>query len=1443
MPIRCALSHFRFFLCALGAGLLLLAVPTLAAAATFEVNTTKDGADLPAECGPGGEAPCLTLREAIEGSNMNDAPEADTITFGGLSAGETQIEVEGESLPAITREVNIEGDTAPGATAGVPALEIVAGDLGEGGFTTGLKVHEGTGTRIEGFAIGGFEAGIEVGPAESEGGGESPSDTQICGNYLGVKLDGVTPEPNVTGVEVWATSESERPETTKIGGLGCPGNAISGNSSYGVWDLGLETTIADNRVGYGPEPADLELPNGTSPGEGGAAGIRETELASGAIIGGTAPSGAEANLIWFNHGPGVRVEGSAGEVSIRHDSFLENEGLGIEIVGGTPPAPPVVSAAAEPARQSFKVEGTVTGTVGESVELKFFGSPTCDPSGFGEGQTYLGSAIQPIEAEPTHYEFVLSTEPPADDTSITATSTREAGATSEFSGCAPYVAPQTFTVTTAQDPFPGECTMDVCSLRGAIEAANATPSVDTIEFAEAGTITPQVFRLPPITAPVKIEGASAPGYDGTPLVEIDGTALTGGSGTTGLVVRSEGSGSTISGLAIGHFDYGVLLEGTDNQVCGSYLGVETDGTAQLANEIGIEAAPGSVGDRIGAGCAAPGGGNLISANTAVGIDDHGSETRIADNRIGINANGEPMGNGEFGAGAGIVISPESSGAMIGTIDGGTGNVIAYNQDPGIVVAHSASVAKIRGNSIFENFGRGIEIELEPPTVPTVTGVTVGSGTLTFSGEATAGPSEEGIELDFFASHTCDPSGAGEGQTFLGSESFESFGGATAYETEGLAATVPAGQNYITATSTGSVLGQTTEFSQCFLYVPPAQTFTVTTLEVSFRGECGATCSLRDAIEAANESPNHDTIDFEVPGTIKPHEQDLPELTEPVTIDGTSAPGYAGTPVVTIDGTEALSEGATEGLVVGGSAGGSTIEGLEIANFAEGIVVGANHTLLESDTVAHNEDLGIQVSNEAPATAIRRSEIYDDGGTPIEFKTPNAVPTPEVEAFVPGEDTTTFDVPLEGRPEETYEIDVFADAQCEAGEFGPAEVLLASGPGTTDSAGKATAEPVGRPLGGIDAENFTATATEQATGTTSQIGHCARTQPEAEIESTPPAVSGAAKATFTFSGFAYGQIASYECSLDAGGFKPCASPQEYPGLADGSHTFRVRAVTDEGARDPVPPSYTWTIDTTGPTTSITAAPSMTTESTTAGFEFAAPGATGYECSLDGGAYAPCASPQSFGGLPPGHHTFAVRATGEAGSTGPPTVYQWTVASPPPKAEASTAPPPTEEPTPTNGEKVVVQPEEGKVLIKLPGSKKYVPLEELKEIPVGAVIDATKGKVVLTSTDPDGTEQSADFFGGVFKVKQKEGADLVVLELLDTGACPAPSNGTEAPRPRELARGPARQGHQRQALGQRARQLPHRRQQRLGDGAGNDLAGRRPLQRHHLLQDAPRRGQRA
>ncbi len=49
-----------------------------------------------------------------------------------------------------------------------------------------------------------------------------------------------------------------------------------------------------------------------------------------------------------------------------------------------------------------------------------------------------------------------------------------------------------------------------------------------------------------------------------------------------------------------------------------------------------------------------------------------------------------------------------------------------------------------------------------------------------------------------------------------------------------------------------------------------------------------------------------------------------------------------------------------------------------------------------------------------------------------------------------------------------------------------------------------------------------------------------------------------------------------------GYSTCSSPSTYSGLSEGSHTFRVRAIDTLGNTDATPDSYTWTVDTTGPT---------------------------------------------------------------------------------------------------------------------------------------------------------------------------------------------------------------------------------------------------------------------
>jgi hypothetical protein len=90
-------------------------------------------------------------------------------------------------------------------------------------------------------------------------------------------------------------------------------------------------------------------------------------------------------------------------------------------------------------------------------------------------------------------------------------------------------------------------------------------------------------------------------------------------------------------------------------------------------------------------------------------------------------------------------------------------------------------------------------------------------------------------------------------------------------------------------------------------------------------------SLRDAIMSANGNPGLDTIDFAIgtgAQTISPTSV-LPTITDTVNIDGSSQPGFAGTPLVRLDGAGAGS--SATGLVV--SASSSSVRGLEITGWS------------------------------------------------------------------------------------------------------------------------------------------------------------------------------------------------------------------------------------------------------------------------------------------------------------------------------------------------------------------------------------------------------------------------------------------------------------------------------------------------------------------------------
>jgi hypothetical protein len=117
--------------------------------------------------------------------------------------------------------------------------------------------------------------------------------------------------------------------------------------------------------------------------------------------------------------------------------------------------------------------------------------------------------------------------------------------------------------------------------------------------------------------------------------------------------------------------------------------------------------------------------------------------------------------------------------------------------------------------------------------------------------------------------------------------------------------------------------------------------------------------------------------------------------------------------------------------------------------------------------------------------------------------------------------------------------------------------------------------------------------------------------------------------------------AFQCALDGGSFTTCASPKSVTGLADGSHTFSVRAINSAG--DPGPQTdRTWTVDTTPPIAPVlTGAPTGTVAVDHASITLAGEAGATFKCSIDGGSYVTCTSPLVLTGLADGHHTVSVK----------------------------------------------------------------------------------------------------------------------------------------------------------------------------------------------------------
>jgi CSLREA domain-containing protein len=270
---------------------------------------------------------------------------------------------------------------------------------------------------------------------------------------------------------------------------------------------------------------------------------------------------------------------------------------------------------------------------------------------------------------------------------------------------APAAAAQSvFVVTSAGDsadlaPGNGVCLAagNVCTLRAAIQEANALPGSDVIRFAIGSGIRTIVLTamLPAVTEAVLIDGWTQPGFAGTPLIDINGAgraglAITGGGAVVrGLVLRN------IAGHAI------VLATGGGNVLAGNYIGMMPNGRTASPNSGHGIVVFNSSNNRIGG--TAPVQANLISRNTGTGVGgaivvQGGSGNIIQGNLIGTDITGLVAQPNEA-SGISIV---DSSNNLIGGPDAGAANLISANRTAGVRIAGLSSQNVVQANLIGLN---------------------------------------------------------------------------------------------------------------------------------------------------------------------------------------------------------------------------------------------------------------------------------------------------------------------------------------------------------------------------------------------------------------------------------------------------------------------------------------------------------------------------------------------------------------------------------------------------------------------------------------------------------------------------------------------------------------------------------------------------------------------
>jgi hypothetical protein len=344
---------------------------------------------------------------------------------------------------------------------------------------------------------------------------------------------------------------------------------------------------------------------------------------------------------------------------------------------------------------------------------------------------------------------------------------------------------QTFYVSTTADAGAG-------SLRQAILDANATCQGNgrlcAIGFvinespADPWKTIRVASPLPALTAiSTRIDGALQTAFVGDtnaagPEIEISGNGTVDGDG-----IRLSGCETELANVVVnGFLRNGVSMNAppcsppflsTNVHVHDSFIGTDPRGSLARPNgERGIGVSSQIYSDGIVIA------NNVVSGNTLSGIFALSGTVNVSQNRVGLKAHSdEPLPNGA----SGIFIGPFSHGSTVAN------NTVAFNAQMGIAVANGAGDVDLPGNATWSNGTLGIDRGLDGPSPAAGPGgVDTPSITLAHYDAAKNKTIVEGdvqppgsisfSKVEVFASDAPDPSGFGEGQRPLASQSLGTF---------------------------------------------------------------------------------------------------------------------------------------------------------------------------------------------------------------------------------------------------------------------------------------------------------------------------------------------------------------------------------------------------------------------------------------------------------------------------------------------------------------------------------------------------------------------------------------------------------------------------------------------------------------------------------------------